>query len=281
MTVRPQPSPVSPLPVASVRASTVFYALAAITGIPGVVLLLSPDYTAFLLQDLATGGITDPSSLHSWRIIQGAVSLLACIGPAILAGSLSFTLRGKPVRGLGFLSGAAQITLYGVTISGGLAVPVFLFRFVRFLIVSSRTPDGLMLIYSMLISEALMVTQAAFLFVLIRKFLNCSIDSATSIAYTLATGKADTRSISGFPAVGLTVLSIVGIVLAITRVFTVTIIRTTIASYFKLLVTSHPALIIEAICLLLGAVANLLLAHYLRCYKRNTEQLLFQSRLRS
>lgn len=260
------------------RLAVIAYALASLLGIPGVILLFSPEYATFLLEDLAAGGITDPSSLRTWRIINVGVSLIACIGPAVLAAGLTLTLRGKPVRGLGIISGTAQVLLYGTSVGGILALILFVYRFVFFLIGAVQSANGVVLIYSMLISEALMVAQAVFLFFLIRKFLNCSIDAAASIAYSRATGKLDSRAISVLPAGFLTGLCVLNVFLALNRLFTVTIVRSTLGSYYDLITATNPGLILEAACLLLGALGNFFLARVLRSYKRQTEQLLFQSR---
>ena len=103
-------------------------------------------------------------------------------------------------------------------------------------------------------------------------------DSGASIAYTLATGKLDDRSIPSFAGTGFLVLSIMGMVLAVNRLFTLTVVINVVQSYYKLLVARHPALWAEAICLILGSAANLTMYLYLRRYKKITEQALYEAR---
>ena len=130
----------------------------------------------------------------------------------------------------------------------------------------------------MIISEALMAAQAVFLFFLIRKFLNCCMDTTSSMTYTLATGKLDDRSIPSLPSTGFLILAIVGIIISINRLFTLTIVVNVVRSYYKLLIAAHPGLWAEAICLILGSVANLMTCSYLRRYKRITEKELYEAR---
>jgi hypothetical protein len=261
-----------------IPAAAVLYLLAALAGLPGVVLLANPEYRAFLMQDLASSGITDASSLNSFQLINSVVTLLACFGPALISAGLLISLRGKPVQGIGLLSTAAQWLFYGVNASGCVAAVIFVFRFFRFLFIFGSDAQGLVAVYSMIICEALMGTQAVFLFFLIRKFLNSCMDSAASIAYTLATGKLDDRSIPSFAGTGFLVLSIVGMVLAVNRLFTLTVVINVVQSYYKLLVARHPALWAEAICLILGSAANLTMYLYLRRYKKITEQALYEAK---
>lgn len=261
-----------------IPAAATLYLLAALAGIPGIILLASPEYRAFLMQDLASSGITDASSLLSFQIINSVVTLLACLGPVLLSAGLLISLRGKSVQGIGLLSTAAQWLFYGVNASGCVAAVIFVFRFFRFLFIFGSDARGLVAVYSMIICEALMGTQAVFLFFLIRKFLNSCMDSAASIAYTLATGKLDDRSIPSFAGTGFLVLSIMGMVLAVNRLFTLTVVINVVQSYYKLLVARHPALWAEAICLILGSAANLTMYLYLRRYKKITEQALYEAR---
>jgi len=252
--------------------------LAALFGIPGIFLFFSRDYTQYLLQDMAISGITNPASMQTWLFINRCVTVLACAGPAVMASGLFLSRRGNPVRGLNMLSGAAHGLLWAQLISGITAAAIFIFRFIRYILICLGDPSGVISIYSMLISEALMVAQAGFLFVMIRRFLNACIDSATSIAYTLATSKLDTRSIPGLASTGFLVLSIVCMCLAVNRMFTVTAVINVVKSYYKLLVATHPGIILESICLVLGSAANYLIFLILRRYKRKTEQALFQSK---
>lgn len=274
----PVPVPAETFHSPMIPAATIFYVLSAVLGVPGVVLIFDSDYSTLLLQDLITSGISDASSLQSWQSINTAVTLLACFGPCVMSAGMLFTLWGKPVQGLAFLSTSAQWLLWGINASGIAAFIILIFRLVRYTLLCLGHSNGMMMFYSMCIMEMLMVTQAVFLFLLIRKFLNCCIDSSTSIAYTLATDKLDSRSIPSLAATGFLILSVIGIFLALDRLFTVTIVPNYIQSYYKLLMAEHPAQLSEVACLLCGSIANILVSRYLRRYKRSTERALFEAR---
>lgn len=259
-----------------VPAAAIAYGLSALLGLPCVLLLFQGEYSELLTQDLIASGITNPSSLSSWKLIGCVVTVVTCLGCALLCGGLIRYLR-RPVRGAGFLAHAAQWLLYGVTGAGILAAAVFLLRFIRYILISVTRSNAVMLIYSMLISEALMAALAVFSFFTLRKFLNCCIDSGTGIAYTCATGKVDAFSIPGFTATGFLILAVLGILLALDRVFTLTIVYGVIKSYYKLLIADHPGQWLQAFSLLLGSAGHILLCLYLRRCKRSMERALFEA----
>ena len=256
----------------------ILYLLAALAGIPGIALFFSPGYTQILLQDMVTSGIANPASQQTWMVVNRAVTLLSCLCPAIMAAGLLITRRISPLRGMNLLSCAAQGLLWLTYITGGAACLLFAYRFIRYIAANLTHPSGLMALYSMVISEALMAVQAVFLFVMIRKFLNACIDSATSIAFTLASSKLDNRSIPGFSSTGFLVLSLVGLCLALDRMLTVTAVMNVVRSYYKILVSDHPGIIMESICLVLGAAANFLTHRILKSYKQKTELALYKAR---
>lgn len=265
---------------ALIPVAAVLCALAALLGLPGVVLLFSPDYADFLVRDMVAGGISSAQVLQTWQIINSAVTLIGCVCPGVMAVGLLITLGGKPARGMGMLSNAAQWLRYGVTGAGVIVLCVFVFKFVRYVIVCLGANEGLYLIYAMVISEGLMFVLAWFLFKLTRRFLDCACDSAASIAYTLSTGKLDTVSIPGFTATGFLILSVFCVAYALNQIFTVTIVENYIQSYYKLLVAAHPAQYAAAASFLCSAAASVLLFVCLRRYKRSCERALFDSRKR-
>lgn len=274
--------PISPdalrSPLAS--AATGCYVLAFFLGIPGFVLLFDPEYARFLLHDLMASGIADASSLRTWQVINSGLTLLTCFGPGLMAAALLVTLKGKIVKGLGFLGNAFHVCYWALNIGGIFAAGLFVFRFFRFVAYAVTKPNAVMLLYSMIISEGLMLSLAAFLFILIRKFLNCAMDSCASIAYTLAVQKLDDRNIPAFTATGFLLLAIVGLALAVNRFFTLTIIWDSVQSYYKLLTASHPAQIADICCLIIGSIGNFLIYRYLRRYMHITEYARFQANKR-
>lgn len=261
-----------------IRLAALIYGAAFLLGLVGVILLFDSGYASYLIADLVASGIGDASSLRTWQIINSGITVLCCFGPGVLAASLFLVQRGRIVKGLGFLGNIIQ-GLYWVLTGGGiLAALLFVFRFFRYVAFAVTKPNAVMLLYSMIISEALMVVLAGFLFVLTRKFLNASMDTCASITYTLARQKLDNQTIPAFTATGFLLLAIAGLVLALNRLFTLTIVWDSVQSYYKLLTASHPAQIADVICLIFGSVGNFFLYRYLQRYKKITEQALFQAK---
>lgn len=252
------------------------YSAAAVWGIPGIVLFLDPAATALWYQEMLASGIS--SGFAAWRMIFMAVNLFACVCPAVMAAGLLLNLRKRHTSGMKLLTSLPQWLLRGTTITGAMALAYLIFRAVRYIAYCATKNEGLYLLYTAILPEALMVTQAWFLWKTLRKFLECFSDTAASIAYTLATGKLDSMSTPSFTVTGLVILAVFGIVIGIDRIFTVTIVYDYLAPYYKLVSATHWSQYAASASLLCGAAANILLALFLRRYNRLHERALFYAR---
>ena len=256
-------------------AAAALLSLSALAGLAGVVLLFDPAYASILRSQMIDGGITSRSALDTWTAINTAITVLCFICPAITSWCLWTSLRGRSARGLGLLSTAAQWLLYGLHGIAALALGYFLIRLTRYILRVLPMNEAAYLLYSMLISEALMVVLAFLLYRLTVRFLTSAADTAASIGYTLSSGKLDTLSIPPMTALGLTVLGFVNLGLAVSRLFTVTIVQAYSGDYYGLLTAGHPGQYLAAAALLSGALGNFCLAQWLRRYNRLCEQARF------
>ena len=254
------------------------FSAAAILGLPGVILLFSREYQDFLIQDLYLGGVVEASAANTWHLIESLITIVHFLCCAALASGLILALTSKFHRGIHLLSTAAQWLLYGLYGGGILALCVLAFRLIRYILFAVRINGGSYLIYSMLISEGLMVALAFLIYTLLRRFLNTSLDTIASIGYTVSSGKLDSHSISSFPSAGLIGLAVVCLVLSVNHVYTLTIIDSFPRDYYKILVAERPGQYLAAASCVLCAAGNLLLAIYLRRYKRRDERFRYSIR---
>jgi hypothetical protein len=256
----------------------VCFSIAAVLALPGVILLFSREYQNFLIQDLYLGGIVEASAANTWHLIESLITVVHFLCCAVLACSLVLALTSKFHRGIHILSIAAQWLLYGLHGGGILALCVLAFRLIRYIFFAVQINGGSYLIYSMLISEGMMVALAFLIYTLLRRFLNTSLDTIVSIGYTISSGKLDSHSISSFPAAGLIGLSVVCLVLSINHVYTLTIIDSFPRDYYKILIAERPGQYLAAASLVFCAIGNLLTAIYLRQYKRKDERFRYSLR---
>lgn len=262
-----------------VPAAAYFYTLAAMCGIPGIIFLFSPNSSALWMDEMALSGIT--SGLSAWRLIDIAVTFFSCICPVIMAVGLWLTMCKKSLPGMKLISALPHWLFQGTTVTGAMALAYLIFRTVRYVAYCATKNEGLYLLYTAAIPEALMVTQAWFLWKKLRDFLDSFSDTAASITYTLASGKLDSCPIPVFTATGLWILAVFGIVLALDRIFTVTIVYSYPNAYYKLLTATHWSQYLAFATLLSGAVANILLSLYLRRYNRLHERALYYTKKRT
>lgn len=259
-----------------IPAVACFYTLAALCGLPGICFALTPSASALWLEEMTLSGIT--SGLAAWRLIDIAVSFFSCICPAVMAAGLWLTLNNKPLPGMKLLSALPHRLFQATTVTGAMALAYLIFRAVRYIAYCSTKNEWLYLLYITAIPEALMVTQAWFLWKTLRKFLECFSDTAASINYTLVSGKLDSSPIPGFTATGLLILACFGIVLAADRLLTVTIVYSYPNAYYKLLTAAHWSQYLAFVTLLSGSIANILLSIFLRRYNRLHERALYYAK---
>ena len=271
--------PVSPDILRSrlILPAAIAYLLSALTGLASVALLLVPGSGQVMLEDMLRGGITDYSALTTWQVIHAAVTVINFLWAVMMSLCLLAALTGRAGKGMDLVYHAAQIWLKIVNVTGVCALVLLICRLVSYIIRTSNPNDWLYLVYAMLISEALMVVQAWFLFTLLRRFLNCLCDCAASMGYTLVSARLDQPTIPGFAATGFLILSLFGLGLTFDRFFTVTIVRDHWQDYYALLTAEHPLLRFSAAAFFFGSVGSILISVYLRRYKRTCERLLFQS----
>lgn len=255
-----------------------FCALTVVLGIPGTVMLADREYRTYLMEDMIAGGITSGQVLQNYTLIHGVMLSIAVICSAALFVCLVMVMTGKAAASLSALSTGAQWLLWGVNGAGILAAALYVYRFVRYVIMCLSIRDGLYPLYAMVISEALMGALAAFAFIRLRDFLNCICDSGASMAYTLSTGKLDAYSIPGFTATGFLILGLLCLTLAADQLVTVTAAYDYIRGYYKLLVSRNPVQLCTVACFFCCAVADILLFVYLKRYKRICERALYEAR---
>lgn len=259
-----------------IPCSAIFYTIAALCGIPGVLLLFSPAYTQFWYQEMLLSGIS--SGLAAWRLIHIAVTVFSFLCPMVMAVGLWLAMGKKTIPGMRLISTMGQWLLYGVNSTGMLALLYLIYRVVRFVAYCTTRNEGLYLLYTTLVPESVMVLQAWFLWKKLREFLDCFCDSAASITYTLSSGNLDSLPTPSFTATGFLILGIFGILLAADQIFTMTIVYSYPHAYYKLLAATHLGQYFACLTLLCGAIANILISIYLRRYNRLHERAIYYAK---
>lgn len=253
-------------------------AMAALCGIPGVLLLTSPEYRVVLIRKTLISGITSASAVMTWQVINGTVSLLCALCPAVTAVGLGMVLRKGPAPGFGFLSKAADGLRIITRIAGMVLAAIYAFRMVRYVIIQFGQPQAVMNLYSMLISEGLLGVLVWYLFRNLNRFLAGVGDCCVNLAYTLSSGLIDDVSIPAAAERGFLILAIVCPVWAVNQVVTMTIVANHIQSYYSLVLAEHPVEYLTAASLVLNGVAAIMLSIYLRWYNRLCERAKYRAK---
>ena len=258
---------------------TVLFAVAAVCGALAVGSLFHPASIPAIIHDMELGQIYDTSAQQTWLAIYIVTTAVNFLGTLVLSLGMFLVLLGRHYKGTNLLYYSAKWALVGVNISGAAVVPYFIFRVVRYIIAYMQfgIADALVPLYSMVLSEGLMGVQAWFLFVKLRRFLNCSMDAAASIGYTLASGNLKAPSIPGFSASGFLFLGLFDAVIAMDRFFTFTHRYIDHKDIFGFPLTTDPVQLLSGLSFAFAALGSFLLYSYLREYKNKSERLLIRS----
>lgn len=249
--------------------------LASALGLGSVLYLADPGYLAAVSEKILISGIRTASAHTTWMIIHIVVSVICFVFPAVTAAGIWMTLRGKPAKGMNFLSNTARGLLGLVHISGWIALAVFLIRATLYILSLLRRQDWIYQLFAVFVMEGLMGSQAVFLHRMLCRFLDACDGCAASIGYTLSSGKLDPGSIPAFAATGLLILGIAGLVLSADRLITMTIGYDGFKQFYKFVWSAHPGQWLCAATLFVGGIGDILLALYLKFYKRTSERTIF------
>jgi len=272
-----------PVPLSAFRSPLApiaawLYAAASLAGLAGALLLTFPSGQAAVAKDLILSGITEGEALVTWQIIFYTIGIAAFVCPGMMGAGLLTVLRGPRHRGFSVLYHGFRWLEAAVKGTGILALGLLLFRLCRYILRCLRINGGSYLIYTMVLSEAIMVAQAGLLYTLLRRFLESAWGCAASIGYTLSSGNLDEKTIPGFAITGFWGLGIANLVLAADRLLTLTIVDAFPQDYYRILVTREPVQLFTGAALLLGGIASVALGFYLRRFKKIAEQFLYADR---
>lgn len=256
-------------------AAALFLALGALLGLGSVLYLIDPGYLAAVTEKILISGIRTASALYTWRTIHILVSVVCTVCPALVVRAMVRTFRGQAARGMNQLSNAANRLWLGLRILGWALIGLFCLRFVRYLLSILPRQDWPYQLLATVLMEALMLSIAVFAYRMLCRFLEEAEGCAASIGYTLSSGYLDPGSIPAFVSGGLTVLGLLGLVLAADRLVTMTIGYDGYKQFYKFVLSTHPGQWLCAGSLFFGALGNLLLSGYLRFYKRTSERAIF------
>lgn len=255
--------------------AAVFLGLGAAVGLGSVLYLLDGSYLNALTEKILISGIRTASALSVWRTMHLLISLISTFCPALVVFCMIRAFRGQAAKGMNLLCTVSHGLLILLRVLGWLAIGLFILRFTRYVISISHRNDWLYQLFATVIMEALMVVLAVFSHRLLCRFLDEAEGCTASIGYTLSSGYLDPGSIPGYVSGGLTVLGILGLVLTVDRLVTMTIGYDGYKQFYQFVWSAHPGQWLCAGSLFFGALGDFFLSAYLRFYKRTSERAVF------
>ena len=254
----------------------VLLALSAVCGLLAVGFLFHPDSIPAIISDMELGQIYDPRAQRTWLVIYVAVTVVNCLGTLILSSGMVQILAGRHHTGMDLMYQYARWMLVCVNGSGVVAFVYFVVRAALYIFRCLSVNGGLIPFVSMFIMECMMVAQAWILFVKLRQFLSCAMDTAASVGYTLSSGKLDAPAIPAFAATGFLVLGLFDAGIALDRFFTFVHEQKNLSVRYDFPLAQEPVQLLSGASFAFAALGSFLLCRYLREYKRKSERLLFR-----
>lgn len=265
----------SPLPPIAAGA----FAVAALSGAAALATLFFPASIPAILHDMELGQIYDPTAQRTWLVVYIALTAVNFLAALMLSSGMFQILCGRKSNGADLLYNSAKWALLGLNITGAIILPYFVFRAIRYIfaLMQMGIANAMVPLYSMVLSEGLMLAVSCFAFVKLRRFLNCLMDASASIGYTLVSGKLKAPSIPGFAASGFLFLGLIDAVIAMDRFFTFIHRQINYNDYFYFPLSEDPVQIFSGLSFACAALGSILLFFYLRSYKFKSEVLLLKA----
>lgn len=263
----------------TVPIAVFLFAVAAVSGAAAVGSLFHPASIPAILHDMELGQIYDTTAQKTWLVLYIAVTVINFLGTLVLSLGMLCVLRGKHYRGMDLLYNSARWARVGVNIAAAVIVPYFIFRVVRYVIwvMGYGIGNAMVPLYSMVLSEGLMLALSWLLFVKLRQFLSCAMDAAAGIGYTLSSGKLKAPSIPAFTATGFLAFGVFDVIMAMDRFFTFIHRQINYVDHFSFPLTRDPVQFLSGLSFAFAAVGSVLLYFYLHNYKSKSERLLMRS----
>ena len=262
-----------------VPIAAILFTVAAVSGAAAVGTLFHPASIPAIIHDMELGQIYDTTAQRTWLVVYIVTTVVNCIGTLVLSLSMLLVLLRQHYKGTNLLFYSAKWALPLVTVSGAALLPYFIYRAVRYIVIYMNfgIENAMVPLYAMVLSEGLMLALSWFVFVKLRRFLNCSMDTAASMGYTLSSGKLKAPSIPAFTATGFLAFGVFDVIMAMDRFLTFIHRQINYVDHFYFPFTKDPVQFLSGLSFAFAAVGSILLYFYLHGYKSKSELLLMRS----
>lgn len=258
--------------------SALFFSIAAILSILSVVYLFHPNSISAIRKDILANQIYDPDAQKTWLVIYIVLTVLNCICTLVLSIGLLLILLKAQHLGTLLISNSINCAIYALNISGIGLLVLFIFKSIKYIIQCFQDiNEGIFPLFAFILMEGFMFTLVCLLFFKLRHFLECCMESITSISYMLYTSKITAPSLPPSSIYGFLILTFVNAYLVFDRLFSFayTNVRNEIIYYLPM--SKEPIHIFSGLSFGFASIGCILLYFYLRGYKKKSELLLYRS----
>lgn len=254
-----------------------FFAVASILSIITVIKFFDPQSIIAIRSKFIANDITDPDAIKTYTFIYILGSVSCLISSIVLTVGLFLNVIGKNYAGFNFLYYCAKGIYYFISGAGVATAVYFVYRMVRFLIVSWKlSPEASTIIaaFAALFWEIILGAIVAFCFIKLRSFLYSCIITTTSMNYTISLNKMEAPSLPPISILGFLVFGIIDFYMVFDRLilFSYAAVNGTVEHYISV----SPVIMqrVSATPFFFAGIGSILIYMYLRFYKQKSERLL-------
>lgn len=191
--------------------------------IPGVAALFNQQRTEYVLAILALDYV-DPAICHTWLNIWRLIQILLLVLPLPAAVGLWMCVsdaccrdeeRAVPPLSVRYFSGMVRVTRVVLWVISLLLAAVFLFRFVRYIVINAPTLGGILFILLMLLLEGIFGAVVAVFLVIVLRCMNGVVNMMDTIRYNMTLGTCESYGLGAAPSALLILLGVAAIVLCV------------------------------------------------------------------
>jgi hypothetical protein len=177
-------------------------------GIPGLNNIFDQALSQRILALLAVDYI-DQATCYSWLNIWRLVNILLVILPLLAAIGLWLCVidgfyrkedRPMPPPGIRYFSGIVRIFRVVPWVLALFLAAIFLFRFVRYIVVNAPMTGGILFILSMALPECVLGAVVAVCLVIVIRCMDSAVNTADTIRYNMTLGTCESYGFSAAPS---------------------------------------------------------------------------------
>ena len=203
--------------------SALFLTAAVAFSLPGIIALWDREHSEYVLAILALDYV-DSAICHTWLNVWRLIQILILVLPLPTAVGLWLCVvdarckdedRPMPPLSVRYFSRMVTVVRVVLWVVSLILAAVFLFRFIRYIVVNAPTLGGILFILLMLLLEGIFGAVTAVFLVIVIRCMNGVVEMMDTIRYNMTLGTCESYGLGAAPSALLILLGVAAIALCV------------------------------------------------------------------